>query len=215
MARAKENASAQGSRDLNRRFMVFKRAEASSADWPPDKKAIPGTAAGTVRHRLFIVMLATSSTLSLSLFHFLRGAGEARQHHVGFENHAFQHHALGIQLVENGSQDFLRHRAAPLQSMIAVHQHFRLDDGNQSSLLAQRGIARQRVCVGLDTTTAGNSLADGNHRPPLGKPRAHLKVFLQTAAQSVQAFGDFFAGMSGQVLGSGIHFDAGNNSRIV
>jgi hypothetical protein len=41
-----------------------------------------------------------------------------------------------------------------------------------------------------------------------------LKVFRQTVAQSVQTFGDFFARMSGQVLGSGIYFDAGNNSRI-
>jgi hypothetical protein len=60
----------------------------------------------------------------------------------------------------------------------------------------------------------GMSLADGNHRPPLGKTRAHLKVFRKAVAQSVQTFGDFFAGMSGQILGSGIHFDAGNNSRV-
>ena len=110
---------------------------------------------------------------------FLRGTGQSRQHHVGFENHAFQHHALGIELDENSSQDFLRHLAAPLQSMIAVHEHFRLDDGNQSGFLAQRGVAGQRVRVGLDATPAGNAIADGNHRPPLGKTRAHLKVFLR------------------------------------
>jgi molybdenum cofactor cytidylyltransferase len=45
MARENENANAQGSRDLNLTFMAFKRAEASSAGWPPDKNAIPGTAA--------------------------------------------------------------------------------------------------------------------------------------------------------------------------
>ena len=49
MARANENASAQGARDLNLTFMAFKRAEASSLDWPPDKNVIPGTAAGTAR----------------------------------------------------------------------------------------------------------------------------------------------------------------------
>jgi hypothetical protein len=98
--------------------------------------------------------------------------------------------------------------------MIAVHEHFRFDDGNQSGFLAQRGVARQRVRVGLDATLAGNAIADGNHRAPLGKTRAHLKVFLEAVAQSVQTFGDFFAGMSGQVLGSGIHFDAGNDARV-
>ena len=60
----------------------------------------------------------------------------------------------------------------------------------------------------------GMSIADGNHRAPFGKTRAHLKVFLEPVAQSVQTFGDFFAGMSSQVLGSGINFDAGNDSRI-
>ena len=111
-------------------------------------------------------------------------------------------------------EDFLRRRAALLQNMIAVHQHFRFDDGNKSGFLAQRGIARQRMCVGFDATPAGNVVADGNHRPPLGKTRSHLKVFRQTVAQSVQTFGYFFAGMRGKILGSGIHFDAGNNSRI-
>ena len=68
--------------------------------------------------------------------------------------------------------------------------------------------------VGLDATAARNAITDGNHRPPLGKTRAHLKIFLEALAQSVQTFGDFLAGMSGQVLGSGIYFDAGNDSRI-
>jgi hypothetical protein len=62
MARANENANAQGIRDLNRTFMAFNRAEASSADWPPDKNAIPGTAAGTDRRRQRTVASATSST---------------------------------------------------------------------------------------------------------------------------------------------------------
>jgi len=40
MARANENASAQGSRDLNLTFIAFKRADANSAGWPPDRNAI-------------------------------------------------------------------------------------------------------------------------------------------------------------------------------
>jgi hypothetical protein len=44
MARANEKATAQGSRDLNLTFMAFKRAEANSPGWPPDKNAIPGRA---------------------------------------------------------------------------------------------------------------------------------------------------------------------------
>ena len=51
MARANEKVSAQGSRDLNRTFIAFNRAEASSGDCPPDKNATAGTAAGTARKR--------------------------------------------------------------------------------------------------------------------------------------------------------------------
>src|ERR1017187_8603116 len=66
MARANENANAQGACGLNLTFMAFKRAEAPSAGWPPDKNAIPGTAAGTDRKRHFTVASATSSTPSCS-----------------------------------------------------------------------------------------------------------------------------------------------------
>ena len=64
MARANENANAQGKRDLNLTFMAFKRAEASAPGWPPDRNAIPGMAAGTARKRHLTVASATSSTVS-------------------------------------------------------------------------------------------------------------------------------------------------------
>jgi len=68
------------------------------------------------------------------------------------------------------------------------------------------------VRVGFKATATGNVFADGDHRAPLGKTRAHLKVFRQAFAQPVQTFGDFFAGMSGHVLRTGVHFDAGNDA---
>ena len=62
MARENEKVNTQGIRDLNRTFIAFRRAEASSLGWPPDKNATPGTAAGTVCKRQFTVTSATSST---------------------------------------------------------------------------------------------------------------------------------------------------------
>ena len=56
--------TAHGSRELNLTFIAFKRAEASSGDWPPDKNAIAGTAAGTARRKQLTVASATSSTVS-------------------------------------------------------------------------------------------------------------------------------------------------------
>ena len=153
MARANENASAQGSRDLNLTFMAFKRAEASSLGWPPDKNAIPGTAAGTARRRHLTVASATSSTDSCF------GQVNPGSTMLGFRIIPSSITRCAVKLVENRSQDFLRYLAAPVERMLAVHEHFRLDDGNQSGFLAQRGIASQRLRVGLDATPAGNAIA--------------------------------------------------------
>jgi hypothetical protein len=49
-------------RDLNLTIMAFKRADANSAGWPPDRKATAGTAAGTALKKHFTVASATSST---------------------------------------------------------------------------------------------------------------------------------------------------------
>src|SRR5208337_3851649 len=80
--------------------------------------------------------------------------------------------------------------------------------------LAQRGIASQRLRVGLDAASAGNAIAQGNHGAPLGKTGAHLKVPLETDTQSVQTLGDLLSWVTCQVPGTDINFDAGNDSRI-
>ena len=95
-------------------------------------------------------------------------------------------------MIENRVQDLLCNFAAALQAMLAIHEHFRLDDGNQSGFLAQRGIASQRLSVGLDATPAGYIIADTNHHAPLGKTGSHLRVFHQTVAQSIQTLGYLF-----------------------
>ena len=63
MARPNENDNSHGNLDLYRAFIAFNRAEANSEVCPPDKKAIPGTAAGTTRNKHFTVASATSSTV--------------------------------------------------------------------------------------------------------------------------------------------------------
>src|ERR1035437_7934626 len=98
--------------------------------------------------------------------------------------------------------------------MLTIHEHFGFDNRHQSSLLAQCGVASKRMGVGLDTALAGNGIADGDPRPPLGKTGAHLKILLEAVAQTIQTFGDFLSRMTGQVLGSGIYFDAGNDGRF-
>ena len=71
--------------------------------------------------------------------------------------------------------------------MIAVHQHFRLDDRNDLRGLAQRGVARQRMRVDVDRGHGGNTLADIDHRAPFGEARAALVIFLQPLGELVEA----------------------------
>jgi hypothetical protein len=59
--RANENANDRGSRDVNLTSIPFKRAEAISAGWPPNRNAIAGTAAGMDHIKQFKVTSATSS----------------------------------------------------------------------------------------------------------------------------------------------------------
>ena len=173
MARANEKANAHGSRDLNLKFMAFKRVEANSPDWPPDKNAMPGTDAGTARKRHLTVASATSSTVSC-----------LEQVNPGSTMFGFSIIASCItrcvysclKTVRSTSSVTSKHRSR----LCSRHEYFRLYDRNQFSFLGQCGIASQRVCIGFDATPARNAIAYGNHRAPLGKTSAHLKIFIQT-----------------------------------
>ena len=69
MARANEKASAQGGRvpeAAKRAFMAFSLVVASSPVWPPDRNAIPGTAAGTDRSGVSTVVVEVAKSHNLS-----------------------------------------------------------------------------------------------------------------------------------------------------
>ena len=92
--------------------------------------------------------------------------------------------------------------------MIAVEQHFGLDDRNNRGLLAQRSVARQRVGVGVQAGVSGSARADRDHGAPLGKAGAQLEVFGQPPAQSVEPLGDLLARAEREIMGALVHFDA-------
>ena len=98
--------------------------------------------------------------------------------------------------------------------MFPGHQHFRLDDGDEPDLLTQGGVPGQGVRVGIDTGAGRNAGTDSDDRAPFGKARAHLEILLQTDAQSVKTFSYFLSGVAGQILGTGVHFYAGNDAGI-
>ena len=79
-------------------------------------------------------------------------------------------------------------------------------------LLAQGGVARERVRVGLDRRVARDVLADVDDRAPLREPCAELIILVQSLAQAVEAFGDGLAGAEGQGLRARVHLDAGDRA---
>ena len=66
--------------------------------------------------------------------------------------------------------------------------------------------------VGVDTISARDMVADGDHGPPFGKPGAEADVFLDPGRKTVQALGEFFALRTGQFLGAGVHLNAGDDA---
>ena len=96
--------------------------------------------------------------------------------------------------------------------MVAVHQHFRLDDRHDAFVLAERGIARERMRIGGDAGVARHvsaALADIDHRAPFGEFGAERAVFDEPLAQAVETLGDDFAGTVGQRLCALVDLDAG------
>lgn len=85
------------------------------------------------------------------------GAGRSRKHHIGLQEHPLQRHPLSVHVT------WLH----PLQSMRAVHEHIRLDDGDQSSFLARCGIASQCLRVKLNAAPVGKPNSDRNDGTPL------------------------------------------------
>jgi len=144
---------------------------------------------------------------------FLLGAAQPREHHVGLHDHALERHALCVQLTEDRPQDLLGHLTAATQRMRAVHEHFRLDDGDHAGFLAERRITGQRVRVGRDAPTARKAVAQDNHRAPLGESGTHSRILDEAFAQPIQALGDSFARVTCQGLRPGIDFDARHEAR--
>jgi hypothetical protein len=67
------------------------------------------------------------------------------------------------------------------------------------------------VRVGGDAGTGRDRVADPDHGAPLGEARAQPAIVAEPLAQAVEPFGDLFARMAGQRLGTGIDLDARND----
>ena len=115
---------------------------------------------------------------------------------------------MGRQRLEHHLEGAVGDFGAPVNRMAAVHQHLRLNNGDQSGRLAQVCVTGQSICIIGDAATGGEALTDGNDRPPLGKREAHTGIFLQPWPQTVETCSHFFAGVALHILGPLVDFDA-------
>jgi hypothetical protein len=104
----------------------------------------------------------------------VQGAGH---HHVRLEDHALEDDTLAVELVEQRDERGLRDVEAAIDVVVAVHQHLGLDDRHDPRLLAERGVAGERVGIGVDAIGARDVLADVDDRAPLGEAGAELVIF--------------------------------------
>ncbi len=120
-----------------------------------------------------------------------------------------------MQLLEHGRQRVARHFFATLDAVIAIHQHFRLDDRHNARFLAQRRVARERVSVGVDRELRRIARADVDHGAPLGEARTQLVVLGETLAQAVETFGDRLVCKAGHRLRAGVDLDARHDAELL
>src|SRR5256714_952932 len=135
--------------------------------------------------------------------------------HVGLEHHAFEGDLLIVELLERGLNRPFGDRVAAVDVVVAVHQHFRLDDRHDPLVLAERRIARERMRVGHDAVVARHVRPDVDHRAPLGEFRAERAVFDQPLAQTVKPLGNDLARTERQRLGSLVDLDTGQRARLL
>jgi len=123
---AKENVRAHGSGDVPvfaSTCIAFNRAEASSPDWPPDKTLFPELP----RERLEKAFHCGGCDL---IDRFLVRTAQSRR--TCWASESFLPAAPpGNRVARIRSADSPRHFTAPLEGMIAVHQHFRFDHGTR------------------------------------------------------------------------------------
>jgi hypothetical protein len=103
----------------------------------------------------------------------------AGEDHVRLEQRPLDVDALVEELGVDGREDARRDEAAPLDRVRPVLQHLGLDDRDDSRLLAQRGVAGERMRVRPDAVLARHRVADRVRRAPLGEAGTEPAVLLE------------------------------------
>ena len=174
-------------------------------------RILVGLAAGEEddpRHRRGNVPLEAADRLNRDLFvRRLLRALVAREDHVRLQQDPLWVNTLVAQLGEHGVEGARRDLEAALERVVAVHQHFGLDDRDEPGFLRQRGVARECVGVRPDAVLARNPLADRDHGAPLREACTQPAVLFEPVPQTVESLRDRLALRERERLGARVDFD--------
>lgn len=120
----------------------------------------------------------------------LRAVG-TRANHGRLQQHAVEHDVVIREVLEGFRPDRGGNFEGFFQGVLAVEEDFRLDDRDQTSVLADGGVSRQAVRAVSDGDL-GRASRDGDDGSPLAKARALLVVFRGSVGEAVQTLAPGF-----------------------
>ena len=131
-----------------------------------------------------------------------------RDHHVRLQERPAQVDPLDQQLVERPLQRARGDVVAALDRVVGVHEHLGLDDRDDAGLLAERGVAGERMRVRADARDRRDAVSDRDDRAPLREARAEAAVLLEPCAQAVEPLRDLLAREAREVVSARVDLDA-------
>jgi hypothetical protein len=137
--------------------------------------------------------------------------------HVWLEAETLEQKILGFELFNNLLQNNIGPLVASFDTVSSVHKNFRLDDWNETGVLAASSISCKRVSNFHDVLVrwASVGLIDLDDGSPLGESNSHFVVFLGLVWKVVETLSGNLTESSGNFLESNIDFNSWKNTSFI
>lgn len=122
------------------------------------------------------------------------GAVGAGANHGGLEEHAVEHDALVRKVLEGLSPDVGGNLEGTVNVVVTVEENLRLDDGDETSVLADRGVAGEAVRA-VGHGGLGGAVGDGDNGAPLAEAGALLVVGSGAVSKVIEALAPGLVGV--------------------
>jgi len=144
----------------------------------------------------------------------LSGAILTGAHHVGLQEGTFQQDVVPVEAPVYVGEHTLSLVSSTVDIVITVHEDLGLNDGHKAVLLADSGIAGERLGVLLERDLGGAASGgvDLEHGSPLGEAGTSLVVLSAPLTEAIEALGDGLTISTGEGYHSLIYLDTGDHA---